>query len=538
MTAPPASASLDQERLARFVAAVATAGDTPALIQLVAGDTGYLQFCRWALGRAGSAPVGFAGRLEAVCRQAGMDSGRLHARLRPVARVLRLTEEDGGRPDHYAVLGLAPAADAAAVKRAYRRKARSLHPDTGGTADSRAFAELQAAYHTLGDAGRRRAYDREAPAADGWREAARRRPDEAPRRWPFLTGLGLTLALLVAAAFLLDAYEREAALRSGHPGRPVVTAHAARPDPPPPPAPALSRAALAPEQEPEGPAPKASAGHSAPLETALADAPPPPASGEAQAAAPRLAVYVAGPRGAEAARRLAQALTAAGYARPVVRPVSYAGGSTVRYFHAADGRLARAVRPLVEQALAREEAPGDVVALKNLGRRYPKAPAGRVEIWLNPPEPPPPQALRPEGLEAAAAPAVQNRDRGVRLRDFLEDYCRAYTAKDLEAFAAFFLPEALENGQPFQGLLPRYRQNLARMDSLDYRIELERYALNADAGSLSLEGIFLARCRLVGEEVRENRGRIAMELVEAGEGFRVRRLEYRSEAPGNDRTQD
>lgn len=579
MTAPPASVPNTPERLARFLAAVAAAGDTPALIQLVAADAGYLQYCRWAAGGPGRAPVGFAQRLEAAGRQAGLDPARLRARLLPVARVLRLTDEEGGRPDPYAVLGLDAAADAAAVKRAYRRKARRLHPDTGGAADSRAFAELYAAYHTLGDAARRRAYDRENPDDGGWREAARRRPAAPRRRWPFLGGLGITLALLVAVAFLLDDVEREAALRSGGAHRPAVSARAPRtlappaPAPPealpsaPPPAPLTAASApRLPDPVPPAGAPASPEPRAAPLPTAPHPAPPvgdsgaapktgpaghpapraaaptPEAPAPAPAAAP-LAVYVAGPEGAEAGRRLARALVDAGYGRPVVRPVAYAGASTVRYFHAADGRLARAVQPLVEEALAPGGGAGETVPLRNLGRRYPQAPPGRVEIWLNPPEPQPaprPAALEaspapvrlPEALEAAVAPAVRHRDRGVRLRGFLADYCRAYAAKDLDAFAAFFLPGAVENGERFQDLLPRYRRNLARMERLDYRIEVQRYALGADPRSLSLEGTFVARCRLVGvgDEVRENRGHIAMELEEAGESFRVRRLEYRSEA--------
>ena len=51
--------------------------------------------------------------------------------------------------DPYAVLGLAPDADAAALRRAYRRLALRLHPDKDPSAAA-AFARLQAAWAALG----------------------------------------------------------------------------------------------------------------------------------------------------------------------------------------------------------------------------------------------------------------------------------------------------------------------------------------------------------------------------------------------------
>lgn len=60
--------------------------------------------------------------------------------------------------DLYAILGVSPDATPDEIKRAYRRKARELHPDTGG--DEEAFKEVQHAYHVLSDPDRRARYDR------------------------------------------------------------------------------------------------------------------------------------------------------------------------------------------------------------------------------------------------------------------------------------------------------------------------------------------------------------------------------------------
>ncbi len=63
----------------------------------------------------------------------------------------------GAFTDLYAVLGVPRDADRAAIRRAYRAKARRAHPDGGGSAQ--AFARLKLAYDTLIDADRRRRYD-------------------------------------------------------------------------------------------------------------------------------------------------------------------------------------------------------------------------------------------------------------------------------------------------------------------------------------------------------------------------------------------
>jgi len=64
------------------------------------------------------------------------------------------------RKNLYKILGVSRDASPAAIRSAYRRLARRLHPDTGGTEGGvLTFQDLQAAYETLSDAERRRRYD-------------------------------------------------------------------------------------------------------------------------------------------------------------------------------------------------------------------------------------------------------------------------------------------------------------------------------------------------------------------------------------------
>lgn len=71
--------------------------------------------------------------------------------------------------DYYRMLGVSPQADENEIRKAYRSLAKRYHPDAHpGDAQCEArFREISEAYHTLGDAEKRRRYDAARSAQSG-----------------------------------------------------------------------------------------------------------------------------------------------------------------------------------------------------------------------------------------------------------------------------------------------------------------------------------------------------------------------------------
>src|SRR5271154_1040999 len=70
--------------------------------------------------------------------------------------------------DPYSVLGIAKSADAAEIKKAFRKLAKKYHPDQSKEPKAKErFAEISAAYEILGDEAKRGAFDRGEIDAEG-----------------------------------------------------------------------------------------------------------------------------------------------------------------------------------------------------------------------------------------------------------------------------------------------------------------------------------------------------------------------------------
>lgn len=77
--------------------------------------------------------------------------------------------------NYYEILGVAPDCSQDEIKKAYRKLARTYHPDTCGSSDTTHFRVIQEAYENIGDVSKRAAYDRQLEA-----EKSAARPERRP----------------------------------------------------------------------------------------------------------------------------------------------------------------------------------------------------------------------------------------------------------------------------------------------------------------------------------------------------------------------
>jgi len=131
-----------------------------------------------------------------------------------------------------------------------------------------------------------------------------------------------------------------------------------------------------------------------------------------------------------------------------------------------------------------------------------------------------------QALMASKGNVLEKEDSADRLRTFLNTYCQAYESKNIDKFFTFFAPDASENNRPFHELMPKYRKNMEMIDSFKYRIEIIAYSTQADTGNIRIQGKFFTQYLLHGGSWKDNSGNISMELVEHGDSFLVKQLDY------------
>jgi 3-phenylpropionate/cinnamic acid dioxygenase small subunit len=122
---------------------------------------------------------------------------------------------------------------------------------------------------------------------------------------------------------------------------------------------------------------------------------------------------------------------------------------------------------------------------------------------------------------------AKDKDFQGHLNAFLDDYSRTYSEMNLNKFADFFTPDAIEKGKPFASRLNTYRDNFKQIDSIDYQIELKRHSIQKDTGLIRINGIFHAGVRLKNSgELKKISGEVSMDIIAAGDSFKIWRLDY------------
>ena len=197
-------------RLTRFIRQLCTLPDTPSLIQFVAGDEDYIHLCsRIVNASAGEAKV--RRLLSEICRNQSLDFQILKERLAPVGQALGLTSPTE-KIDYYQLLGVSSDVRTADIKKAFRHKARKVHPDTAGemTDNGQEFINLKAAYQILSDPVLRRQYDDALYDDNFWHEKTHQAAvQKKTGRSKIFYQLGVFFLLMILAVFILDFLYRQ-----------------------------------------------------------------------------------------------------------------------------------------------------------------------------------------------------------------------------------------------------------------------------------------------------------------------------------------
>jgi curved DNA-binding protein CbpA len=156
----------------QFIHLVATVIDTPTLIQRIAEDRHYLQYCA-AIVKPEDQKDAFLRHLDQELKKASYQQQfpyeRLQEKLSPVGIALGLKGRttDSIQSDYYHILGTTTSATDHEIKSAYRKKAMESHPDTA-TGEKEQFIRIQEAFKVLSDKVLRRQYDLSRNSMGSW----------------------------------------------------------------------------------------------------------------------------------------------------------------------------------------------------------------------------------------------------------------------------------------------------------------------------------------------------------------------------------
>jgi len=191
----------------RFIRQVRSLSDTPSLIQLIAADSDYLMLCREVVNTPLQENNGFFRSVSAVCRKQDLIFHSLRNKLTPVAHVLGLNVSSIVPLDYYHLLGVSPKADVSDIKKAFRKEAYEVHPDTGSQGQNgyQKFVELSTAYRTLIDPVLRKHYDLSRQALKHWHERPVQTPvANRPGKALFVFQLGGLILILMFLILIFD----------------------------------------------------------------------------------------------------------------------------------------------------------------------------------------------------------------------------------------------------------------------------------------------------------------------------------------------
>ncbi len=535
----------------QLVREVKNATDTPSLISALAGDRLLLQSVLRILNPTPGVDADFIEELAQACRQENISVPDLKRRLEPAAIALGIsTQSDDRSPDFYDRLNVPSNAPDSVIRKAYRIRARELHPDTNPGADSVDFVRLTEAYRVLSNPELRERYDARRNQTPYWVEQDHARKKENQRkilmhrqRRRTIFQLAGVVVLLLAAIGVADFFFKEQALME--PPR-VAKAPVRIEQPMEEPAlsekpptleeqserPATSKIPLEVKQQTppfqkveevidvRNPAPKAEV-------ISISSLPESEKQPETRVEPPEkekdpLPEKAETPNTPPKAEKPTPPLQKVENLVVARNPVPKAEVISISSLPEAEKQS----KPPVESALPEkpptlEKKPEKLIQQNVEPKPHParQSPAMQQpkEVGAAEPIKDSPASVAPKP-EPAASHSLE------RIETFLASYCSAYQDLNYDLFMGYFTADAMENDQAVKDLEPRYRRNFLNLRDLAYHIDVDHYVVRDDM--IEVSGDYILRWRFKKTGWKEREGPIFLSLVQVDEDYRVRRLVY------------
>lgn len=195
-----------ERMLARFIKQIDEDDDTPSLIMMIAADASHLQACRFIVEPAAEAILVPSATLDRICHDHGWQLRALREKLTPAAKALDILSPTDPKADFYRVLGIHKKAGLQEIKRAFRRQALKIHPDTATqlSANNQHFRDLNDAYRTLRNPVLRQYYDTARQKKTRWHESPTWFFPADRRSSIYLCYLGGLLVVFILLLLLMD----------------------------------------------------------------------------------------------------------------------------------------------------------------------------------------------------------------------------------------------------------------------------------------------------------------------------------------------
>jgi curved DNA-binding protein CbpA len=484
----------------QFIHLVATVIDTPTLIQRIAEDRHYLQYCA-AIVKPEDQKDAFLRHLDQELKKASYQQQfpyeRLQEKLSPVGIALGLKGRttDSIQSDYYHILGTTTSATDHEIKSAYRKKAMESHPDTA-TGEKEQFIRIQEAFKVLSDKVLRRQYDLSRNSMGSWNWSENTRIP-ASKKKSFLqrhrveVSFVAFILILAGVSFVADSINQHYSLMED-----IV--------------PVENRADTSVDRDTSGQEGSTKIQSSMVAKQEKIETLNVPKIDQNKV-----------PRIADQSKKQPQSINQKTISKKAEKKELLAAKTETKQEPAI-------IKTAISKSKQPQKEPKQLIKeKKELLAARTDAKQESEQVVVSSAVPAKEVNDKPEKQTVSKIDRV-SKVLSAQLANFLQIYCQTYEGKDLERITGFFADNARENGQSFQELIPKYRQNFDVVDEINYRIDMANYLWDIDENKVKINGEFFLSWRKNEERgLHQYHGDISMKLIFHDNSFLIEDLSYR-----------